>query len=455
LLSDASDPRIAADSVLVSSSTERNGAQRLACLNAFLWSIGNGLVSTMLVVYLALEYGAKGIAISLILATPKAVGVIRLGAPYLMQGRAKRKSFCLAMLLASCGFLFALPILSAPGRFSANWSLGLLITAWSAYHLFEYLGVVALWSWLADMAPSDERGAFFGRRERMLTLGAVLGSIASGLFAAAWKQWPAWGHADPVAWEPFEWLAYAIPAGIGSAVMFASIYPLYLTPDFATAEEAGPKPIVQTNRATPLGPLLLLFAFTIWFALANGVSQAAQGIYPKYVLQLSLFWVLTLSAGMRIGQTLLAAPAGRFADRYGNRPLLIGCQLLVALGLCFYLFASREAPWWIAGAWLLWIAYVGLNVGLPNLLLKLAPPLQRNWWIAGYYALSGLIFGLSAVFGGMLFDKLKTENAAMAIGSFRLDHFGLLFLAGAIARALGVCWLLPLREPPQKSDKPS
>ena len=38
-------------------------AMWLANANALVWAIGNGLVSTLLVTYLALELGAKGIAI--------------------------------------------------------------------------------------------------------------------------------------------------------------------------------------------------------------------------------------------------------------------------------------------------------------------------------------------------------------------------------------------------------
>jgi hypothetical protein len=50
----------------------------LACVNAGLWSIGNGLISTTLIVYLALEHKASGLAISRILAAPKFAGMLRM-----------------------------------------------------------------------------------------------------------------------------------------------------------------------------------------------------------------------------------------------------------------------------------------------------------------------------------------------------------------------------------------
>jgi hypothetical protein len=51
------------------------------------------------------------------------------------------------------------------------------------------------------------------------------------------------------------------------------------------------------------------------------------------------------------------------------------CLLLVATGPLFYLAATPEDWWWIVGAWVVWIAYAGLNVCLPNLLLMPGRPL--------------------------------------------------------------------------------
>ena len=58
-------------------------AMRLANANAALWAIGNGLVSMLLVIYLASDLGASGLSLSLILAAPRFAGLLRLGVPAL------------------------------------------------------------------------------------------------------------------------------------------------------------------------------------------------------------------------------------------------------------------------------------------------------------------------------------------------------------------------------------
>ena len=39
------------------------------------------------------------------------------------------------------------------------------------------------------------------------------------------------------------------------------------------------------------------------------------------------------------------------------------------------------------GAWLLFAAYVAHNICLPNLILKLAPDVEKSGYVAGYEAL--------------------------------------------------------------------
>ncbi len=56
-------------------------AMWLANVNAGLWAIGNGLISTTLVFYLAVELGAAGLAASCVLAAPRFAGLLRLGVP--------------------------------------------------------------------------------------------------------------------------------------------------------------------------------------------------------------------------------------------------------------------------------------------------------------------------------------------------------------------------------------
>ncbi len=158
---------------------QRRRARQLAYLNGGLWAIGNGLASSSLVVYLALELDAPGlgVGIGVLLAAPRIAGLLQLGAPAMIARLGDRKRFCLGTLLASAVVLFGLPFAASPDFLPSAWmSLAALATLWCVYHLLEYLGRVALWSWFADLVPVRIRGRFFGVRERWMTAGQVKGA---------------------------------------------------------------------------------------------------------------------------------------------------------------------------------------------------------------------------------------------------------------------------------------
>ena len=76
-------------------------AMRLANANAAICAIGNGLISTLLVIYLATDLGASVPSLSLILAAPRFAGLLRLAVPALMARVRARKAVCIAAYVLS------------------------------------------------------------------------------------------------------------------------------------------------------------------------------------------------------------------------------------------------------------------------------------------------------------------------------------------------------------------
>jgi len=60
----------------------------------------------------------------------------------------------------------------------------------------------------------------------------------------------------------------------------------------------------------------------------------------------------------------------------------------------------------------------------------------------------GFLVATGALAGGLLFDLLQERQFQLAAAGLTLDRFGLLFLAGAVLRAMGACWLLGVQEQP-------
>lgn len=429
---------------------------RYSYYNAALWGLGNGLISSTLVIYLAKELGAETVVlgVAFILAVPQFVGLLRLAAPAMIDRFARRKQFCIGSYISSALVLFTLPLLAAPGFLSTPAvSLVALVLIWSLYHLLEYLGTVALWSWLADLVPREVRGEFIGIRQRWLLGGGITGMLSAGGFSFWWKERVVGTEVSLIGKIPAEpWVGYALLAALGAAILLLAVWPLAR---MAEVEERS-QPPQQPGWQALLAPLAdsrywRLLAFGCALSFFNGLTQSIQFTYPAMVLGLSLLAMLSLRSTMRLGQVAISPQMGRLADRFGNRPVMIVCQLVVATGPAFYLLATPGAPWWVAGAWLAWIAYAGLNVCLPNLMIKLATPERRAAYIATYFAITGLAYGLSTIAGGWIV-KSYADLTWHPFGSATVwDIHDIMFLIGWLGRTASVLLLFWIIEPGAKS----
>lgn len=423
----------------------RRRARSLAQWNAILWALGNGLVSSSLVIYLAFELGASrlGLGVAMIRAAPQLAGLLRLGAPTVIGRMAARKSFCIGCYVLSGATLLLLPLLASPGRFgSANASLAVLVGLWCLYHLLEYLGTVALWSWIADLVPQRIRGRFLGRRDRWMVTGQAVGFAACGLFTFYWRQF----HSQQ---PEMAWIGYAISAALGAALLISAVAPLVAMPGIAPRHF---EPLGDAFRSI-LAPFadrrfLRLLAFGCWLSLANGITQPAQDLTHKYV-GISLLVLLLLQTGMRCGQWTVAPWLGRLADHLGNRKIMGASLTFVAAGPLFYAMATPDAPGWIAGAWACWIAWAGLNVCLPNLMLTLAPRDRNVPFIAAYYATTGLCMAVCAIAAGELNDRCRDVEWIVWPLASPIGFLTATFLVGAVARASAILWLWGIAEKPK------
>ncbi len=420
---------------------------RLANWNAAIWAIGNGLVGTTLVIYLARQLGADGVAIGWIVAAPHLAGALRLLAPVLARRWGGRKRFCVAMYAASGAVLAALPVVCAPGVLAnADESLVALVALWCAYHLLEYLATVALWSWLGDLVPSPIRGRFIGRRERALTLARIVGLLAGGQIA---DRWVAAHQADAAS----DWIGYALAAALGVVFLLAAVVPLVKMPHPRRRGDAAQRPNaigVWSALAAMLAPLVdrryrPLVAFGCWFSFCNGLAQAPQYLFQTRVLDLTLTAVVVMQTAMRLGQSAISPMLGRVADRGRSTAMMMTSQAIVASSTLFFYAATPETWAWFAGAHLAWIAYAGLNVGLPRLMLNLAPGGSANH-VAAYFATTGVVFAAGSLVGGHWFEKLAEAPEWLSAIPGVEDRYDLFFLGSAALRMLSVVWLARIVE---------
>lgn len=424
---------------------ESRRGEKLFCWNAFLWGLGNGFISTSLIIYIISALAHRmgdpariGLTIAWIIAAPRIFGLLRILAPELIDRVGSRRKICLFGYFFSPIILLALPVsmpflsaLPAARLTAAFWIIGGI---WGLYHLIEYFATVSLWSWIGDFVSQEHRTKFLARRERAMIAGQIPAMLIAGLYT--------WLHPKNLLPPPDQWKIYLPMTYVGIVFLLIASF-TFLTVKDVPWQKANNlserfRQLIAPIRSSVFLPFLL---FGAWIQIANGLTQSPQSVFQIRLLGLSMLTLLTLQSGTRIGQMLSSSSVGRLIERFGNYPVIACALVIVSLGPLFYFFALPERWWLLAGAALVWIAWVGVNIGVNNLVLALAPPKGRSSYIALYFTVSTFAFGAASLLGGRLFDHCKDLIFHCPWLGLNFNYYQLAFLSGTLLRCGGLFFL--------------
>lgn len=405
----------------------------LACWNGFLWSLGNTFISTMLVLYIlsdlinTSEFRWYCLSTSAVMAAPQIAGILRTLSPKLFSRRIGLAQSAAFYYCLSGVVLFFLPCVLQFKQTVSLWGLiAVLIALWSVHHLSEYVGNVALESWIGGIIPDDSRGRFYARRSRYMLWGAICASATALLL-------------KNVDFSIIGLNRYVFWGWTGAAIIILSNIPLlFCSKGFSDGKREGQ---YNQNRETSCGaifkpllfPAFICFAlYGIGFSFCNGLTQSAQFRFTKDFLEIPYEYSVGLVILSRLGQWASSWLVGAWADK-ALRPTLMVSQGLSAAGLALLAFARPETSWICIFVWLIWSGYSGLNVGVPKYLQCLAQENgARPATFALYYALGGIAYAASLMLSGFVLDLILHNNSAVVrdyYGGF--SFFALVLLVGA------------------------
>ena len=238
---------------------------------------------------------------------------------------------------------------------------------------------------IADVTPAEVRGAAYGLRQALDTVGAVLGPLAAiGLMILLASDIRA-----------VLWVA-VVPAVVSVVVLVLFVREPPATP----AGHANP-----LSRAA-LGELTLRY----WFVVALGAVFTLARFSEAFLvlrardLGMALAMVPVVLVAMNLAYTALAYPAGLAVDKgYRNHLLGWGLSALIAADLVIASFASLAALF--AGV-LLWGAHMGLTQGLLSALVAdTAPAPLRGTAFGVFHLVSGAALLAASVLAGWLWSE--------------------------------------------------
>ncbi|ARU04259.1 MFS transporter [Comamonas serinivorans] len=264
---------------------------------------------------------------------------------------------------------------------------------------------------VADVTPPEQRGAAYGLRQTLDTIGAFLGPLlAIGL------MWLTASHFQTVFWVA------VIPAMLALLVLALFVR----EPERPPTAAAPPRsPLSRQQLAQLDRRYWWVVALAMVFTLAR-FSEAFL-ILRSQSLGLPALWAPAVLVVMALAFSVSAYPAGVLSDRLGRTGVLqIGLVLLIAADLVL-----AFAPGWVglAAGVVLWGLHMGFTQGVFGALVADSAPAQLRGTAFGlFHLLTGIALLLASVIAGALWDVFGHSAT---------------FLAGAAFATLALAGMLP------------
>jgi len=399
----------------VDPNTSRSAPATFRGLPAGIWALGLGslfmdisseLIHSLLPAFMVTVLGASVVTIGLIEGVAEATAAVtKVFSGALSEYLGKRKFL---LVLGYALGAFTKPI------FPLAPSIGWVFTARFVDRVGKGIRGAPRDALVADLAPPALRGAAYGLRQALDSIGAFVGP----LLAVAFMVW----FADDI--RSVMWIA-VVPAFVAVALLV-----LYVRePPRAGAEARAPLTVADARRlplrywlVVLLGAVFTLTRFSEAFLLLRAQDVGlALGYVPLVLVAMNVFYAA------------LAYPAGMAADRVSQRTLLlVGLALLIVADLA--LASAASPPLVFVGA-ALWGAHMALTQGLlSKLVADTAPAELRGTAFGVFNLISGGALLLASVIAGALWSAVGASAT---------------FLAGAAFAAVTAVGLLAYRTTPR------
>jgi len=239
---------------------------------------------------------------------------------------------------------------------------------------------------VADVTPPELRGAAFGLRQALDTVGAFLGPLLAILL-----MWLTASHFQTVFWVA------VIPALVAVGTLVAFVH----EPE-ATATSRPVRSPLALHQLRRLGAgYWRLIALAVVFTLAR-FSEAFL-LLRAQDMGLAALWAPAVLVVMALAYSLSAYPAGVLSDRLGRRGVLMaGLGLLLLADVMLALW-----PGWagLALGVVAWGLHLGFTQGVfAALIADSAPANLRGTAFGLFHLLTGVALLVASVVAGLMWD---------------------------------------------------
>ena len=358
---------------------------------SLLMDISSEMIHSLLPLFMVTTLGASAFAVGMIEGVAEATALmIKVFSGVLSDYLGKRKELAL--------FGYALSALTKP-LFAIAPNLGIVLSARLLDRVGKGLRGAPRDALIADIAPAHLRGAAFGLRQSLDTVGAFLGPLLAVALMLLWAN----------DFRAIFWVS-VIPGLMAVALLL-----------FGVHEPKNPEPVKRSNPINKDN--LKRLGTTYWWVVAMGavftlarfseaflVLRAQQGGIPMALVPLVM-------VAMNLIYALSAYPFGKLSDRISHTKLLaLGLVILIAADL---ILAINDHWLVVVAGVVLWGIHLGITQGLLARMVADSAPADLRGTAYGFFNLmSGVALLIASVIAGLCWDQFGPEFTFYAGAGF-------------------------------------
>ncbi len=260
---------------------------------------------------------------------------------------------------------------------------------------------------LADITPPGIRGAAFGLRQSLDTVGAFAGPLLATVLMLAWAN----------DFRAVFWVA-VIPGVLAVLLLLVGI---------REPEHSRPRGAVNPIRREALARLDRRYWWVVGVGAVFTLARFSEAFLVLRASQLDVpvAWVPLVMVAMNLVYAACAYPFGKLSDTMNHSALLAaGLVVLIASDL---VLASASSWVGLGVGVALWGVHMGMTQGLLAAMVADTAPEDLRGTAYGFFnLLSGLALLASSVIAGVLWDKMGSAFTFYAGAGFAaLTLFGM------------------------------
>lgn len=354
---------------------------------SLLMDVSSEMIHSLLPLFMATTLGASVIIVGLIEGLAEATAlIIKVFSGVLSDYLGKRKG--LAMLGYGLGAL-SKPLFAMAG------SSGMVLSARMIDRVGKGIRGAPRDALIADVTPSEIRGAAYGLRQSLDTVGAFLGPLLAVGLMLLWNN----------DFHTIFWVA-VIPGVLSIALLW-----------FGLSE---PKTPVTDKRTNPLRrENLQKLSAAYWWVVGLGALftlarfSEAFLVLRAYQMDIPLFAIPLVMVAMNLVYSLSAYPFGKMSDSM-NHTRMLQAGLLVLIAADITLALSHHWSTLLIGVGL-WGIHMGMTQGLLAAMIAHTAPAELRGTAFGMFNLiSGIALLLASTGAGILWETLGAASTFYA-----------------------------------------